>query len=87
MSSKLSQCSTGKICYYSKKEAKKAMKLINNSKAFEIKMRYAYKCDACTYWHLTSLPRENKKFVKKQDHASDELKKLRESVIKTKNCK
>lgn len=48
----------GKICYPSRSEAKKAMRIINHNYKLDKKMTDAYYCEDCSAFHLTSLNKQ-----------------------------
>lgn len=79
----MSSCPTGKICYMSKKIAKKAMKAYNkiaDKNTERARIHQVYRCGDCSQWHLTSMTRTQVRSMNHKEHPSDELKYLREEI-------
>lgn len=55
-----------KIAYYCKKVANDALKIIRETEQDHKKPVRSYECEKCSQWHLTSIPYETWKEMKRK---------------------
>lgn len=54
----------GKVPYFTRKEAKKALKDLNHTNLLDKKLTDVYFCDDCQMWHHTSIQARKSRHLK-----------------------
>lgn len=58
----------GKVCYPSRKVAKRALKRINHNRLIDFVLTDTYYCEGCSSWHHTSMPKQDSREIRRRLH-------------------